>query len=90
MKLSKEEVVMAYMSLTQTEEGKPMVFPIANLMDASHIAIQLKDKCSENNILKDGEVEFSTNQKALLLRLIERPWGALDGTVYFSLKNKLL
>lgn len=37
----------------------------------------------------EGEIEFSTEEKALLLKLIERKWGVDDAEVYFSVKVKL-
>mgnify|MGYP001612712580 FL=1 len=45
--------------------------------------------CVENDKFKDSEAEFTTTEKALILKLLERPWSVEDAENYISLKKKL-
>ena len=37
----------------------------------------------------DGDIDFSTSQKALMLRRLKRAWPAADGEFVLSLREKL-
>lgn len=42
-----------------------------------------------DGMFTDGELDFSTTEKALILKFMERPWGVDDAEVYLSAKKKL-
>lgn len=70
------------------EIPKTRQFPDEELSTALPIFSKLK-KCVENGKYVDSEIDFDTEEKALLLKLITRPWSIDDGEVQITLKDKL-
>lgn len=90
MNLTKKEAAVAWVSITQNEQNQPRTFALAQLADASSIVKKLKTSCTnESGEFKDGDVEFGTDEKKLLLDCSDRAWGALDGEAALSLRDKL-
>jgi len=59
------------------------------LEDGVSISKKIKS-CVKDDKIVDSDVEFSTTEKAFLLKLIERPWGVDDAEIKISLKGKLI
>lgn len=62
---------------------------IDDFEDGVSINKKLKSTIKEDHFT-DGEFELSTTEKALLLRILERPWSLDDAETLLSLKSKLL
>lgn len=102
MFLSKELLLINHSLKTTPEMGKGRL-PSGEMVDVPKgrefrdlkelkLAISINDKlssCIENDMFKDGEMEFSTEEKSFLLKLIDRPWGLNEGKEYISLIDKL-
>lgn len=64
------------------------MFEDVDQLTALTIFRKLKSNCGEGAFV-DGELEFSTDEKSLLLKLIKRPWGLDELEIYETLKPKL-
>ncbi len=72
----------------QIEVPKSRQFSDEELSIALPIFSKLK-KCVDNEKYVDSVVEFGSEEKVFLLKLIIRPWSLEDGEVQMSLKDKL-
>lgn len=95
MKFSKEEVMVIWYALHNDREGKPKVFLLSQLKDASKIVEQVKEKClapedeKGNRDFLEGELEFSTDEKKLIRDVTDREWDVGAGASVLSLRDKL-
>lgn len=64
-------------------------FSIDEMPDAVSVIKKIKEHVIDDKI-NDGEVEFSTSEKALLLKLLkEREWAEIDGEFVLTLIEKI-
>lgn len=95
MKLTKEQSAVALTAVSYIDSNhKLRTFPPVQLKDAGLLAHELREKCTEKLeneqfAFKEGEVELTTSQKALLIHCLEREWTAFDGLVVVELKTLL-
>lgn len=89
MKLTQQEVVLAFVALTTDEKG-PRSFPLALLSEASSALSKLKAVAVEDKIPEgEHEVDLKLEERKRLKDCLDRPWTAADGSVVLALKAKL-
>ena len=94
MLLTQKELNLCNYSLRATAETNVQGAPVLRKLEldeqAEGVSIKAKlDPCIVDDKFVESEVEFSTMEKALLLKFMERPWGVDDAKVYLELKDKL-
>lgn len=94
MQLSAIELGVCNVALRTTEQlgqdGRPYPrqLSIDQLEDGVAISKKLK-ACVQGENFIDGDVEFSTSEKVLILGFLERPWSLDLAEAVVSLKAKL-
>ena len=77
-------------SIVTTPEMKERTFPISELGTAISIADKLKVNVdAEGKNFVDGDVDFSTEEKSIILKLLDREFSIEQGKSVLSLKTKL-
>lgn len=94
MQFSKGELGAAWSSLTAKNDAQkglvPRVFGLGDLKCAGKAGAKLKEVSVDDKFVDDSEIEFNTDEKALILRCLrEREWSALDAEHVLSLEEKL-
>ena len=94
--LTKDEAQVAWIALTfsakknQAGGYEQRNFPMAQWSDAAHTTKEIKSKCvDDKDLFKDGELDFKTDHKKLILGCLDREWPAVNLEAVMSLKAKL-
>lgn len=91
MLLTKEQIRIGYYALLVDSEGKAKTFDIPELQDASFVFTKFNESTNDDKekTFKDGDFKFTTTQKTLLLKNLQRKWSAIDGVHVLALIEKL-
>lgn len=94
MMYSPKELYILNLSLKTQLDNQGNVIQRLLSIDDLKMGMEINDKLiasteGENKVFKESEVDFTTSEKGLLIRLIQRPWSAEDASFYFSVKDKL-
>lgn len=102
MKLMAQEIALMVYSMKYTTEmtsgvtntGVSIEVPKERKFSDEELSMALPlfgkfKKCVQEDKYIDEEVDLNTEEKAFLLKLINRPWTLQDGEVYLPLKSKL-
>lgn len=79
------QAVGRVLELDQQEDG----ICVNRKLKALLVTEKGKDGIEEKIFKKGGAIDFTTTEKALLLDLLKRPWGAEDAEQYMNVKEKL-
>jgi len=90
MQFTKEQFALMNVALQVTEKKEARVFPLGEQKDAMNIYEKLLTHVNEKeNVFMDGEEDFTTQEKALILKLIDREWDVQVLKTVFSLRDLL-
>lgn len=94
MKFTAQEIALCSFALRTTggltQDGQHIPRQLALDEIADGVEVNKKTKVFVvGNVFTDGDIEFATTEKALLLKLLERPWGVEDAEVYMTVAKKL-
>jgi len=94
MKTSAQELAIINYSLSTTgqvsQDGRPMprTFPANELQRAIDLSAKIEKNVKDGAFI-DGECDFSTEEKAYIIALLNRPFGLADGKIKIELEKKL-
>ena len=74
--------------LNDKDQLEPRMLIVDELEDGISINKKLK-AATEKDMFVESDIEFSTSEKSLLLKLLERKWAVVDAEYYLSTKKKL-
>lgn len=90
MHLTKEEIKTAVFAIVFEANGESRKsYPLPELKDVTEAFQALNTSSDDSGSYIDGDIEFSTSQKALLIKSLDRSWSPADGIHVLSLKSKL-
>lgn len=95
MILNAKEAIIAWVSLFTTgkvdAEGKQdgRLFPLSELKTVQSLKALITEKLIKEDKFEEGEIEFTADQKKLILRCLDREWTTIDAEHVLSLQEKL-
>ena len=89
MQFTKEQFALINVALQTNEKKELRTFPLAEQKDAMTIYDKLIVHVDEGKMFTDGEEEFTTTEKALILKLLDREWDVQILKTVFSIKELL-
>lgn len=90
MQFTKEQLGMINVALQTTEKGEARTFPLTEQAEALSIFEKIKVLVDEKEqVFIDGDVDFTTKEKALVLKLIDREWGVQNLKLVFTIRELL-
>ena len=92
MKLAALDKQILFVALSTTEKGEARKFAVDKQKLAGELGEKLKGSTSEDGLkitFDEGEVELSTEEKALLIECLNIEWAARDALAVVSLRDQL-
>lgn len=89
MQFTKEQFALINVALQTNEKKELRTFPLAEQKDAMTIYDKIIAHVDEKQTFTDGEEEFTTTEKALILKLLDREWDVQILKTVFSIKELL-
>ena len=74
--------------LNEKDQLEPRMLVVDELEDGMNVNKKLK-ACTDKEVFVEGDIEFSTSEKTLLLKFIDRKWSVDDAEFFLSVKQKL-
>ena len=88
MQFLPQELGLINQAILTTPEDKARTFSGAELVTSTDIFRKMR-VCVEGDKFVDSDVDFTTEEKALILKVADRAWSPAQGDVYLPLKAKL-
>lgn len=89
IKFNLQELSLAYQAINIDDQNKQINYPLAELPTATMAVSKIVKHTDKDGKFQDGEVEFTTEEKALILKKLDRGWPAGAGEHILSLKEKV-
>lgn len=90
MQFTPQELSLINSALTVTPEDRAKTFIGVELVTATDIFRKLRPCIDvENKVFIASDLELTTEEKALMIKVMDRAWSPAQGDVYLPLKGKL-